>query len=449
VRRAAPLVFLTLLAASSCSRFGPVYPARPSPEAAPALADPEPSRVGVHLAITHDGLTELLGQSVPMVGGGTVPLLGADRAYNWARGALDLSFVQGRIQIQTRVQATLDTPLKKLAFPLDVNVLAEPVVASTYVVKLQAVEVHVTSPDKGIAFADQIAGVYRKIEDPIADKLRAFSHDLRPLLGEAYARVQEPIKLPVGDADACARLEVLEIEAAPTVLADGIEKDVALVVKPSITMPCPNLNYPEQPELPPLSNVASLPTGPSVVTVPIAAKYDELTRAMTMAFTGGKLFFSKDFPEVYLEKPELYESQGQLVLKLHIAGPVHRMGIDTDLDGDLFLSGHPQVVDNELSIPDLQPTIETRNFLLSLKAMTDADGIRDQARAALRLDIGARIRDAQAKLGDQLTFGGKDGCFEGHVDRVDVPGVYPHAGYLRVQVAVTGRARADVPCGGK
>jgi len=169
---------------------------------------------------------------------------------------------------------------------------------------------------------------------------------------------------------------------------------------------------------------------------------------MSAAFTDGKLFFSKDFPEVFLEKPELYEAQGALVLKLHIAGPVHRLGIDTDLDGDLFLTGHPSVVDNELSMPDLEPTIETKNFLLSLKAMTDGDRIRDQARAALRLDIGARIHEAEAKLGDELTFGGSDGCFKGHVDRVDVPGVFPHAGYLRVYVAVTGRARVDVPCGG-
>jgi hypothetical protein len=441
--------FTSLLAvAASCSRFGPVYPARPSPADASPHSDPEPSRVVVHLTVTHDGLRGLLEGSVPPTGAGTIPLLGSDRAYSWSRGPLDLGFSQGRIEITTRVQVTLEVPLKKLQFPLDLRVLAEPVVASTYTVKLQAVEVHVTSPDKGLAFADQIAGIYGKIEQPIGDKLRAFTHDLKPLLGEAYEHVQTPIKLPVGDADACAMLKVLEIDAAPTVLSDGIEKDLALVVAPSIAMPCPVLNLPEVPELPALSNVASLPTGPFTVTVPIAAKYDELTRAMSAAFTDGKLFFSKDFPEVFLEKPELYEAQGALVLKLHIAGPVHRLGIDTDLDGDLFLTGHPSVVDNELSMPDLEPTIETKNFLLSLKAMTDGDRIRDQARAALRLDIGARIHEAEAKLGDELTFGGADGCFKGHVDRVDVPGVFPHAGYLRVYVAVTGRARVDVPCGG-
>ena len=97
-------------------------------------------------------------------------------------------------------------------------------------------------------------------------------------------------------------------------------------------------------------------------------------------------------------------------------------------------------------MPDLEPTIETRNFLLSLKAMTGGDRIRDQARAALRLDIGERLKDARSKLGDELTFGGDKGCFTGDVDRVEVTGVHPHAAYLRVYVAVTAHARIAVPC---
>jgi hypothetical protein len=167
---------------------------------------------------------------------------------------------------------------------------------------------------------------------------------------------------------------------------------------------------------------------------------------MTMAFTDGRLFFSSEYPQLFLEKPEIYESQGAIVLKLHMAGPVHKMGIDADLDGDLYLTGHPAVVDNELRVPDLEPTIETRSFLLSLKAMTDGDRIRDQARAALRLDIGERLRDARNKLGDELTFGSEKGCFHGDVDRIEVTGVHPHAAYLRVYVAVTARARATFPC---
>lgn len=465
VRRLALLALLV----TACSRFGPVYPPRPSPSEGAPVADPEPSRVVAHLVVTSTALRQAIEDAAPRSGDGTIHVLGGDRRYTWERGPLDVALGDGHVTLRTQVHATLALPLKTLDLPLELRASAEPVVGSEYAVKLQSVDVHVTSTDTGLLLADKVAGVYGKIEAPIADRLSSFAYDLRPLLGEAYSRVAAPIDLPVGDAHACATLKVLEVEAGPTVLADGIEKDVALVVAPSITMPCEdgdananaNANgdagddagtgtelHASMPQLPPLSNVATLQPGPFTVTIPIAARYDELTRAMTAAFTDGKLFFSKEYPAVYLEKPEIYESQGALVLRLHIAGPVHGLGIETNLDGDLFLVGHPAVVDNELRIPDLEPTIETRNLLLSLKAMTGADAIRDEARAALRLDIGARVREARAKLGDGLTFALRksDACFRGDVDRVDVTGVYPHAAYLRVYVAVTARARAEMPC---
>jgi hypothetical protein len=409
------------------------------------VVDPEPSRIVVHVAVTSGGLRAAIDDAAPKTGDGTFPLLGSDRAYRWTREAFDVSFSQGKIVLQTKVHATVSLPLKQIEVPIDLRIEAEPIVSSEYSVQLQSVSVHATSTDVRMSVADRLASIYEKIETPVAAKLKDFTFDLRPLLSEAYTRVAKPIDLPIGDAHGCARLRVLEVEAGPTVLAGGIEKDLALVVAPSITLPCDATETDAQ-RLPPLSNVAAVPPGPFTVTVPIAARYDELTRAMTMAFTDGKLFFSKDYPKAYLSSPEIYESQGALVLKLHIGGPVHAAGIDTVLDGDLFLSGHPAVVDNELSIPDLEPTIETHTFLLSLKAMKDEAQIRDQARQALRLDIGARIREAREKLGSELTFGNDTGCFTGDVDRVEVKGVYPHAGYLRVYVAVTARARAMIPC---
>jgi hypothetical protein len=435
-----------LLALAGCSRFGPVYPSRPAPSEGAPLADPEPARIIVHVAVTSAAMRTALDEAAPKTGEGTFPLLGATRGYTWERGALDVGFSQGRVVLTTKVQARVALPLEKVDVPLELRIEAEPIVSSVYAVRLQSVEVHVTSSDARLAVADKVAGIYGKIGDAIASKLKDFTYDLRPLLEEAYARVSRPIDLPMGEASACERLKVLEVEAGPTVLADGLEKDLALVVAPSVTMPCPDLHEDGAPQLPPLSNVAALVSGPFTVTIPIAARYDELTRAMTMAFTDGKLFFSADYPRLYLEKPEIYESQGAIVLRLHMAGPVHKLGIDADLDGDLYLTGHPAVVDNELRVPDLEPTIETRSFLLSLKAMTDGDRIRDQARAALRLDIGERLRDARDKLGDGLTFGSEKGCFHGDVDRIEVTGVHPHAAYLRVYVAVTARARATFPC---
>jgi hypothetical protein len=436
-----------LIAAASCSRFGPIYPPRPSPSIGAPLADPAPSRVIVHLAVTSTALRGALDDAAPRTGDGTFPLLGSERRYTWERGPLDVGFSQGRIVLGTKVRATVSIPLRSIDVPLDLRIEAEPVVNSEYAVKLQAVDVRVASPDARLSIADKIAGIYEKIQAPIAAKLKDFAYDLRPLLGEAFARLA---RLHVEHAQTRARACIADGQvdrAGPTVLADGIEKDVALVVSPSITLPCADTNV-DTSSLPPLSNVASLVPGPFTVTVPVAARYDELTRAMKMAFTDGKLFFSPEYPGVYLEKPEIYESQGQLVLKLHIAGPVHKLGIETDLDGDLYLVGHPAVVDNELRIPDLEPTIETKNFLLSLKAMTSGDRIRDEARAALRLDIGQRLDQAREKFGDELTFGNESGCFEGNVDRIEVTGVYPHAAYLRIYVGVTAHARASMPCAG-
>jgi hypothetical protein len=447
MRRTAPAIVASLLVA--CTRFGAVYPARPDPSQSPAEADPVPSRVVAHLSITHAALVKALDDAAPKSGDGTFPLLGGDRRYSWTREPLDLEFAQGRIVLHAKVRASIALPLHPIDLPFELEIDAEPIVNRDYAVKLQSVAVRVTSSDTKLAFADRVAGVYDKIAAPIADQLRSFSYDLRPLLGEAASRIAHPIDLQLGDAHGCADLRVLDIEAGPTVIADGLEKDIALVVAPTVTLPCeasdPDGGTAAFP-LPPLSNVATLVPGPFTVTIPIAARYDELTHAMSAAFTKGKLFFSTEYPGLYLENPEIYESHGELVLRLHIAGPVHAIGIDTNLDGDLYLSGHPAVVDNELAVPDLEPTIETKNFLLSLKAMTDGDRIRDQARAALRLDIGDRLRPVREKLSSDLTFASTGGCFHGAVDRVEVTAVHAHASYLRIYVQITARARAEAPC---
>jgi hypothetical protein len=211
-----------------------------------------------------------------------------------------------------------------------------------------------------------------------------------------------------------------------------------------VTLPC---TYPDhEPELPPLANVASLPTGPFTVSIPVAARYEELQKAMVLAFTDGKLYFSKEFPKLYMEKPEIYASKDQLVLKLHIVGPIHKFGIDMNLDGDLYMVGHPTVVDNEIRVPDLEPTIETQSFLLRLKAALDGSSIRDQAREALHLDIGDRLAEVRKKLSSDLSFGDNQGCLRSNVSKIEVTGVHTHQGYLRVYVALTGQASVYLPC---
>ena len=110
-----PLTFAALLVASGCSRFGAVYPPRPAPAEAPPVADPIPAKIVAHLSITSEGIRKALEDSVPRKGDGTVRVLGGDRIYTWERGDLSLAFVQGRVEITTKVQGTLGLPLKILS----------------------------------------------------------------------------------------------------------------------------------------------------------------------------------------------------------------------------------------------------------------------------------------------------------------------------------------------
>jgi hypothetical protein len=439
------LCLVTLLAGCGPGE-GAVYPPRPDATAGEAIADPTPSRVVLHTTITAAGLRNAIEQGVPKEGEGTFPLLGRERRFTWKRSPAGVRFNQGRIALDLHVDANADMPVSSLDIPLDFHIAAEPVITSEYVAKLQSLDVKVDSTGRLVKFADTVADVLAKVRKEVEGKLVDFSYDLRPLLGEAFGRVAKPIDLPLGDAKGCATLKILGVEAGPTVLADGFEKDLAMVIQPSVTIPCAAEGAPQA--LPPLANVASVQPGPFNVVIPIAARYDELAKAMTLAFTDGKLFFSKEFPELYLADPEVYAAKDQIVVKLRIGGPVHKGGLDLDLAGDLYMNGHPTVVDNELRVPDLEPTIETSNFLLKLKAAFDGSAIRDQARAALKLDIAERLRSAKEKLSTNLAFGNGQGCVKAAADKIEVSGVHVHQNYIRVYVGVVGRASVYVPCPG-
>ncbi len=403
-----------------------------------------PSKMTLHVSVTRAALQQALDQAVPATGNGGIDVLGSNRAYQWRREPLDVSFAAGRVIARTHVTATVDLPIVSIEVPFDVELSAEPVINANYAFKLQGTDVKVRSDDKRLKVLEQVAGVFERVGAEIDARLRGFTYDVKPLIAQAYDRVQTPLPFSLGDAGGCAELDVLGVEAAPLILADGVEKDFALVVAPSVMIPCAPAAAPAP--LPPLENVASVPTGPFTVTVPLVASYAELTRGLGAAFTNGKLFFSKEHPYLYLEKPELYESDGNLVLHLHIGGPVHELGIHALIDGELYLTGHPTIVDNEIALPDLEPTIETSNFLLSLKALTGAERIKTEARRALRVDLTERLAALRAKLSSDLSFRTPAGCLTGNVDGLELADLHPHGSYLRARGIVTARAAATVPC---
>jgi hypothetical protein len=449
MRRVSSFVVLGVAAAvlsvSGCGDgLQAVYPPRPPATPGLPIAEPTPSRVVVHATVSAAALKKALDEQVPSTGAGTFPLLGGERKYSWQRVSTAVSFSRGRIALQAQVLAKVSLPLTELSFPIELKVHAEPVVAADYRARLQSLEVDVTSSDPRLKLAQSAAGALDKIKEQIEEKLKEFTYDLRPILAEAHSRIAKPIEIPLGDARGCAELRVIGVEAGPTVLADGVEKDLALVIAPSVTLPC--AASPEAQKLPPLANVAAVPSGPFTVTVPVAARYEELQKAMSLAFTDGKLYFSKELPQLYLSNPEVYTSKDQVVVKLHLQGPVKKGSIKVNLDGDLYMIGTPTIVDNELRVPDLEPTIETRDFLLKLAAAISGAQIRDAARAALRLDIGQRLQSVRAKLSSDLAFGDGQGCLKADVSKIAVTGVHAHASYLRVYVSVTAQAGVYLPC---
>jgi hypothetical protein len=429
----------------ACSSLVPVYPPRPAADPGDPIADPSPTRVGFHVTIGDDALRQVLEERFPLTGEGTVSLLGKDRRFTWKRDPLALHYDRGRVGVDLRLSVSLEMPVSHVEFPLDFRIWCEPVISASYQARVQSTDVTVSSSDARIKLANAAAGVTDKIQKMALGELDGVSLDLKPTVSDLYARVARPVALPLGDASGCAELGVLGIEAGPTVLANGIEKDVAFVVAPRVTLPCSPVSD-DPPSLPPLANVATLQSGPFTVEVPVAARYEELAKAMSLAFTDGKLFFSQEYPKLYLEKPEVYASKDDLVLKLHVAGAVRRFFIESDIDGDIYFVGRPAVEDNELRVRDLEPTIETKSVLLKLKAALDGNGIRDEARAALRLDIGERLRAVRDKLSTDLAFADGRGCLKAEASKIEVTRIDAHRSYLRLYVAVTGRASVYVPC---
>src|SRR6187399_1144398 len=93
---------------SACSTFGAVYPPRPPGTPGAPVADPTPSRIVAHVTVTNGGLRGAIDDAVPRRGDGSFPLLRTQRRYTWDRAPFQVSFSQGRVVLETKVQAKVD-----------------------------------------------------------------------------------------------------------------------------------------------------------------------------------------------------------------------------------------------------------------------------------------------------------------------------------------------------
>jgi hypothetical protein len=423
----------------------------------------------MHLTVTHEGLEALLDAMVPTGDTGSYALLGA-RTWSWQRAPFALAFDDARksMTATTDVTATVDVPGTQMVAMLQVVADVQPVLTANHALVLQAVTVKVTSNDRRLKVADFSAGLIGHVEKTLKDKLTTMKVDLRPSFQSLHEKLAAPLFLPLTPASACFTLDVRAIEASPSIMADGLEKQLALTVAPSLTMPCTvkdakgalvaiDESTPSARSLPPLpqlANASSIEGGPFNLTIPVAAGYDELQKAMTLAFPDGKLFFSTEQPRLYLTDPEVFSAGGDVVVRVRIGGTVEKAGIGVDLDGDIYLAGRPAVRDNFLEFPDLSPTVETDQALLKAALAFKEEELVTAVKKALRLDLSARLATVKQKLVDSLTMQKSlvDGvaplCTRVEIGRIAVSDIAVHDPYLRATITATALLQASLPCPG-
>jgi hypothetical protein len=477
---------LAVVLAVSCgtSSRQRVRPPSPHKSSGRPISDPPPSRVTIHATIFREALVKKLASSLPRTGAGETEVMGQQIRYTWQREPVTVKFDRGRIFVTVNVLGRVQL-MGDREFPISVTIAGEPVITADFKALMQSVEVMV----KANGPVDRVNNaIEEKLHGLITATLEDFRLDVRPLLMSTFARLARPIEFNVGDQVACAELRITALEAGPTVLADGVEKELGVVVLPSVTLPCtpveggagapagadggvpggtpgtdggspptpgapPDGGVPDagSPELPPgftlplLANVASIPSGPFTVTVPIAARYEELSRALETAMKG-KLFISDSHPELYLEKPEVYPSDDTVVIRMMLGGNASVGGAKLPMDGEIFFAGHPRVIDNQITVPDLEITPGTAAELVKLKFALDGAAIRDQARAALRVDLSERLAAVKDKLSTELSFSDNEGCVRARVLRSEVTGIFAHETYLRIYVLVDAQASLYMPC---
>ena len=230
------LVALVLLAGCAAT---PLYPPRPSTTRERWPRIPPPSRVIIHLTLSSAGLRDLLNYAIPASGEGTFDLHGVHR-YSWRRDPLSLRFADHRVEATAHVQTRVEVPiLGAQLLTLDLRIAGEPVVTSGYHLRLQGATVEVASRDSRLRAAEWLAGALSTIRGQLFGQIEGLDQDLSPLVAEAHRRVAQPLPFQLGEGQGCANFRVTGLEAGPTVLADGIEKDLAIVIAPAVLLPCP------------------------------------------------------------------------------------------------------------------------------------------------------------------------------------------------------------------
>lgn len=229
-------------------------------------------------------------------------------------------------------------------------------------------------------------------------------------------------------------LSVSQLQGA----GDLVRVTVGMTARPTIT-------FGSAPPLSdrPLPNVTP-PTGGAgyYLAVPVYAQTSALTKQLRIALKladGGIRYPPTGRFYVRPQDVELWAYGTQVVVRIRFGGSAR---------GVLYLTGTPQWngVTNELSVPDLDYTLETKNLLLKLVNWAEGDKFRDDMRNRLHINLAAQIDEARRLLNRALNRQVGPLRLTGSVAALRVTGLYVHPGDSTVQVIVlaNGDLRGDV-----
>jgi hypothetical protein len=434
------------LALAGCAHDPPPPPSAPAPGGVVA-GGPRPSTAVLHLSLAGDALRAAIDQQIPQSPSGDFTLHGIKLRASLSREPVDLHFENDRVVLHTTGTISVFGPVTGYnhKIPIDLTVRAAPVVASDYQVRLQDVDVDLHPTNPLLEKAAEVVGGLRWVDGLMRGKLGEVTYDLRPLLAQGATWANTPVKLPIDDKS-CVRARVSAVMAGPTILAGGFEKNLALVIAPSVyvegatpTGQCDPTTPP--PPLPLLQNVEALQPGPFTVELPIDLDYGVVSREFGKRFIpAGGLRATPDH-DLFLDQPRVYPSSGKMVIAMHLSGKVGRY----QENGEIYLAGNPSAENGRFTVPDLAVTVESKDYLLKLANVVMSDDMAKSASAQMDFDLRPTIDSITANLTRRFPVENL-GCLIAGVDHVDVLGFEFHDASMRVRLAVTAHAEMDAPC---
>jgi hypothetical protein len=212
--------------------------------------------------------------------------------------------------------------------------------------------------------------------------------DLRSRMEDAWSEVQKPIR---ADDSVYVLLRPDSIAVAPpTASGARISTVVTVRVRPQVIIgPRPQV----QPL--PLPNYTRARAGSDRFRIVMTAElpYTIANELLSKAVVGQKLTFRDH--TVQVKRAWMYGSGDGVVVGVRVAG---------DARGTLYFVGHPVYNANtrEMSVPDLDFSVETRNVAGNAAGWLLHERLRDELRAAARFSVGDRIEKVRADVDKAL-----------------------------------------------